>query len=69
MNETSQKLLDSFEGLPEGEKQELVIEILRRTLNVEIPPLTEEDLILSAEAIFLSLDAEEAEHELSSKSG
>lgn len=69
VNETSQKLLDSFERLPEVEKQQLVIEILRRTLNLEIPPLTEEELTLSAEAIFLSLDAEEAEYELQSKSG
>jgi hypothetical protein len=44
VNETSQKLLDSFERLPEVEKQQLVAEILRRTLNLEIPPLTEEEL-------------------------
>jgi hypothetical protein len=69
VNETSQKLLDSFERLPEVEKQQLVIEILRRTLNLEIPPLTEEELTLNAEAIFLSLDAEEAEYELQSESG
>ena len=69
MNDTSQKLLDSFECLPEGEKQELMIEILRRTLSLKIPPLTEEDLTLSAEAIFLSLDAEEAEYGLQSESG
>lgn len=61
MNDPFQKLLDSFELLLEVEKQQIVIEILHRTLNLEIPPLMEDELILSAEAIFLSLDTEETE--------
>jgi hypothetical protein len=65
---TSQQLLESFEQLPEAEKQQVAIEILRRTLSLEVPPLVEEELILSAEAIFLSLDEEEAEYEQQSES-
>jgi hypothetical protein len=61
VNDPFQKLLDSFELLLEVEKQQIVIEILHRTLNLEIPPLMEDELILSAEAIFLSLDTEETE--------
>jgi hypothetical protein len=60
MNGISQQVLDSFERLPEVEKQQVAIEILRRTLIVEVPPLSEEALILSAEAIFLSLDEAES---------
>lgn len=61
MNGISQRVLDSFEQLPEVEKQQVAIEILRRTLSVEVPPLSEEALVLSAEAIFLSLDEAELE--------
>jgi hypothetical protein len=63
MNRTPQQLLDSFEKLPETEKQQVAIEILRRTLSLEVSPLTEEELTLNAEAIFLSLDAAEAGYE------
>ncbi len=68
MNDTSQQLLDSFDQLPEAEKQQVVIEILRRTLSADLSSLTDEELILNAEAIFLNLDAAEAEHEHSSES-
>jgi hypothetical protein len=61
MNGISQQLLDSFERLPESEKQQVAVEILRRTLNVEVPPLSDEALTLSAETIFLSLSLGEYE--------
>jgi hypothetical protein len=61
MNGISQQVLDSFERLPEVEKQQVAVEILRRTLSVEVPPLSEEALTLSAEAIFLSFDEAESE--------
>jgi hypothetical protein len=63
VNDISQQLLNSFDRLPEAEKQRVAIEILRRTLSVDLPALTEEELILNAEAIFLSLDAAEAEYD------
>lgn len=68
MNGTSQQLLESFEQLPESEKHQIAIEILRRTLSLEVPSLAEEELTLSAEALFLSLDREEAEYEQQSES-
>jgi hypothetical protein len=61
MNGISQQLLDSFERLPENEKQPVAVEILRRTLNVEVPSLNDESLALSAETIFLSFDEYESE--------
>lgn len=60
VNSVSQQLLSSFEQLPESEKQQVAAEILRRTLKSEQPSLSDEELILNAEAVFLSLDAEEA---------
>jgi hypothetical protein len=62
-SDTSQQLLDSFDRLSEIEKQQVAVEILRRTLNVEVPPLSDEALTLSAEAVFMSLDESESSHE------
>jgi hypothetical protein len=63
MNTISQQFLNSFEQLPEAEKQQVAAEILRRTMIRDIPPLSDEELLLSAEALFLSLDEFEAEDE------
>jgi hypothetical protein len=61
VNIQSQQLLESFDRLSEEEKQQVVAEILRRTLNADIPLLTDDELTLSAEALFLSLDEWENE--------
>ncbi len=63
MNTTSQQLLDSFEQLPEIEKKQVAAEILRRTVSRDIPFLSDEELVLSAEAVFLDLDESEADNE------
>ncbi|MBD1845072.1 hypothetical protein H6F89_17030 [Cyanobacteria bacterium FACHB-63] len=63
MNSAAQQLLNSFEQLPDSEKQQVATEILRRTLIQDIPELSGEALILNAEALFLSLDESEAEDE------
>jgi hypothetical protein len=47
--------------LPEDEKQQVIAKILRRTFNTDIPSLTDDELTLSAEALFLSLDEWEDE--------
>lgn len=60
MTTSVQILLDSFDRLPLQEKREAVAEILRRSRDIEVPALTDDDLIASAEAVFLMLDAEEA---------
>jgi hypothetical protein len=56
VNTQSQQLLASFERLPEEEKQQVVAEILRRTLNQDISSLTDDELTFSAEVLFLDLD-------------
>lgn len=63
MNSTTQELLNFFEQLPETEQKEVVLEILRRTLNQDFPPLMDEELVLNAEELFLSLDQSESENE------
>ncbi len=60
MTLSGQQIIESFEHLPESEKQRVAYEILRRSLHMEIPPLTDEELIVTAENLFLALDAREA---------
>jgi hypothetical protein len=51
-----ENLLNAFERLAEFEKRELAFEIIRRAAHFDFPPLTDEELVLNAEAIFLELD-------------
>jgi hypothetical protein len=65
MSESAQEILESFDQLDESEKQEVASEILRRTLSFDISPLSDDELLLSAEEIFLELDRREAKDALS----
>jgi hypothetical protein len=56
-----QQIIESFESLPESEKQRVADEIVRRSVYLEVPPLTDEELIATAEDRFLALDARESE--------
>ena len=60
MSITVQNLLNSFENLSESEKREMASEILKRTVSFDFPALSDEDLTLSAEELFLELDQREA---------
>jgi len=63
MNTSVKQILDSFDQLPESEKRELASEILRRTVKLDFPSMTDEELVLSAEELFLELDKRETEDE------
>ncbi len=56
-----QSILRSFELLPAADKRELAAEIIRRSLNLDAPPLSDEQLVSAAEDLFLELDRNEAE--------
>lgn len=60
MTTATQHLLDSFDLLSVEEKQAVACEILRRLQDVDLPPLSDEELVLNAEALFLDLDRREA---------
>lgn len=62
----AQEILHSFDLLPEGDKQEVVAEILRRSLTINTTPLSDNDLVGAAEDNFLQLDGRE-EFSLASK--
>lgn len=52
-------LIDSFERLSEREKKQFAFEVLRRTSDLDYAALSDEELLLSAEAVFLELDQQE----------
>jgi hypothetical protein len=58
-----QKLLETFDRLTDAERLDLLSEILKRTVDLNFPPLSDEDLALNAEGLFLELDEQEALHE------
>ena len=62
---SAKQIIESFEGLPESEKQRVAYEILRRSVCLDVPPLTDEELVAAAEDIFLALDASELENDSS----
>ncbi len=55
-----QELLDTFDRLTDSEQLDLVVEILKRTVYLDVPPLSDEDLVLNAEELFLELDEQES---------
>ena len=61
MGTPAENLIDTFERLPDSEKQEVAAAILRRTLQIEFPPVSDEELVLSADETFRELDRREAE--------
>jgi hypothetical protein len=58
---TVEELLKSFDLLPEVEKHRVAAEILRRSLALTSAPLTDDELTLNAEQVFLDLDRRESQ--------
>jgi hypothetical protein len=58
-----EELLNTFERLTDSERLHLVLEILKRTVYLDFPPLSDDDLVLNAEGLFLELDEEESVYE------
>ncbi|MBD2570178.1 hypothetical protein [Anabaena lutea] len=57
------ELLSTFDSLPESERLEIAVEILKRVTNLDFPPLSDDDLVWNAEEIFLELDQQETDYE------
>ncbi|GBE90795.1 hypothetical protein [Nostoc cycadae] len=58
-----QELLDTFDRLTDSERLDLLSGILKRMVYLDFPPLSDEDLVLNAEELFLELDQQEAMYE------
>jgi hypothetical protein len=62
MTATVQQLLDSFDALPDAEKHQALVEILRRFPGAAEDDLPESALVGTADELFRTLDEEEAGH-------
>ena len=65
MTVLAQEILKTFDQLPNKEQIEIALQILRRLVDSDFPPLTNEDLVLNAEELFSALDQQEADYEYS----
>jgi hypothetical protein len=63
MTASVQEVLSTFDSLSESERIEVVLEILKRVIYLDFPPLSDEDLVWNAEEIFLELDKQESAYE------
>lgn len=60
MMQTVEEIISSFDRLPGKEQKEITRIILLRNLEMETPSVSDEELLYSAEEIFLELDKREA---------
>ncbi|MEQ8963454.1 MAG: hypothetical protein RLP02_37045 [Coleofasciculus sp. C2-GNP5-27] len=63
MTASTQKILQTFDQLSDSEQLEIAVEILKRLVHFDFPPLTDEDFVFNAEELFLTLDQQEADYE------
>ncbi len=56
MTVQGQQFLRSFDLVPDSDKREVVVEILRREVAVDIPPLSDRELLDTADGAFGRLD-------------
>ncbi len=63
MSTNAEQLLKDFDLLPEADQREVAREILQRTRHFALPPLSDDELVLNAEAMFLELDQQEMSNE------
>ena len=61
MTATGKHIIEDFEGLPDSEKREVLANLLRISRGIEYPELSEEELVASADAVFLEYDRRESE--------
>ncbi len=60
MTASVRRFLESFDALPDPDRRQAAIEILRRVTAADEGDLSEEALVGAADELFRALDAEEA---------
>jgi hypothetical protein len=61
MSTEIESILQSFERLSMPDKREVASEIIRRSLSLDLPPLSDDELVRIANELFVSLDQNEAD--------
>ena len=59
MTQAAEKLLEQFEALPDRDRSELMTELVRRVALAPHDLTTDEDLVASADRLFVELDRRE----------
>ncbi len=60
MTQPVEKVIESFDALSDAEKHEGIAVLLRKTATLGHPPITDDELLASADRVFLELDGREA---------
>jgi hypothetical protein len=60
MSGGAKQVLDAFEQLPPGERDEVVVELLRRAASAPHESPSDDELLRAADGIFLELDRRES---------
>jgi hypothetical protein len=63
MTQAVEELLETFDHLPEAQQREAASEILRRVQRLTLDPMSDAELLISAEALFLEIDRREDANE------
>jgi hypothetical protein len=59
MTRAAQKLIETFQGLPQDDQRAVAVEILRQALVMDHASLDDAELVLAADQVFLDLDRRE----------
>lgn len=60
MTSVGKNIVDDFQGLPDPEKREVLANLLRISRNIDYPDLTDDEILASADALFLEYDRHES---------
>lgn len=61
MTNAARQLIDSFEALPEGEKHEVLAQLLRRLIDTPYSTPSDQELTRVADLVFQEYDRREAQ--------
>jgi hypothetical protein len=61
MTNSAQQLIDSFEALPEEEKHQVLVLLLRRLMDTPYSTPSDEELLHAADLVFQEYDRREAQ--------
>ncbi|HLW67702.1 MAG TPA: hypothetical protein VKS79_20465 [Gemmataceae bacterium] len=62
MTQKVRDLLNSFDSLPDADKHEMAVEVLRRVRKSAHGDVSDESLTALADELFCAMDAQEAKH-------
>ena len=61
MTSVGKHIVEDFANLPDPEKREVLANLLRISRHIEYPEVSDEELVASADALFLEYDRRESD--------